>query len=256
MIYDTHAHLEYFQNVEEVILNAKKNDISLINNICIKIYEFEKINNISLKFDNVFSSIGHHPCYINEIIHFTDYEIIEKYEQYLNINENKIIAIGEVGLDYYHNSNDQNIKRQKEILNLQLQIAKKYSLPVIIHTRNAEEDTYKILKNNQINGVIHCFTGSYEFMKKMLDLNFFISFSGITTFKNAKDLQNSFLNCPIEKALIETDSPYLAPEPFRGKKNEPAFLNETAKFLSNLIKKDFNEFVNTTTSNAKFLFNI
>lgn len=255
MIYDTHAHLEYFQNVKEIVENAKNNNISMINNICIKIDEFEKINAISLKFDNVFSSIGHHPCYIHEIIDLTDYEILEKYEKYLTNNKNKIIAIGEIGLDFFKNFDQHIEKRQKSIFNLQLQIAKKYSLPVIIHTRNSENDTYEILKNNQVKGLIHCFTGSYQFMKKMLDLNFFISFSGITTFKNAKDLQNSFLNCPIEKILIETDSPYLAPEPFRGKTNEPAFLKETAKFLSNLIQKDFYDFVGITTSNAKFLFN-
>ena len=173
-----------------------------------------------------------------------------------NIKENpKIIGIGETGLDFYYNNSDKN--EQIESFKEHIEAAIKTDVPLIIHSRNAEDETFNILnefKNQNIKILMHCFTGSKKFAEKLLTLNSFFSASGIITFKNALDLQNTFKFLPLNKLLIETDSPFLAPVPNRGKKNEPSFIDFTAKKLSEIKEISKTELINITTSNFNKLF--
>ncbi|MBR0198040.1 MAG: TatD family hydrolase [Kiritimatiellae bacterium] len=157
-------------------------------------------------------------------------------------------AVGEIGLDYYYE--DSPRKDQQELFASQLNIAREKNLPVVIHTRQADEDTLSILKSIPSRGIIHCFTGSKDFCRALLDLGFMISYSGIVTFRLADNVRETALYVPDDRILIETDSPYLAPVPNRGKKNEPAFILHTAKFLADLRKTPLEDFIALTTQNA------
>jgi len=159
-----------------------------------------------------------------------------------------VSAVGEIGLDYYYEGSPR--KAQIELFAKQLEIAAAAGLPVVIHTRDADDDTLGVLREIPSRGIIHCFTGSPQFCRQLLDLGFFISISGIVTFRAADNVRESALVVPDDRLLIETDSPFLAPVPLRGKKNEPAFIVHTARFLANLRKTPLEDFARLTTSNA------
>lgn len=254
-IIDSHCHLnclkeENYENIDDIIQEAVNSNVKIINNICTNINEFDNILNLSNNYDNVFCSIGHHPEYAEEPITIDDF--LKK-----DIKSNKVIGVGECGLDY-HFSKDF-IKEQKKNFEIQIEVARKTQLPLIIHTRDADLDTIDILKSEIKNGefkfLLHCFSSSKELAYAALDLGGYISFSGILTFKNAVELQEIAKNIPLDKVLIETDSPYLAPVPLRGKTNKPAYVKYVAEFLANLLKKDFAEISTTTTTNCFKLFN-
>lgn len=160
----------------------------------------------------------------------------------------KCVAVGECGLDYYYDHSPKEL--QHEVFKWQIELADRFQLPLMIHTREAEEDTMKLLKNYDGRAIFHCFTSSQELANFGIEKNFFISFSGIITFKNAENLRQVFLNTPPENILIETDAPYLAPVPLRGKRNEASFIEHTAKFLSELKGMSLEEFSRLTTQNA------
>lgn len=251
---DSHCHLNFLieqgVDIDNIIKSAKNNNVNIINNICTKISEIEDILQLSNKFENVYCSIGQHPEEIeNNII------TIENILQYTN-NE-KVIAIGETGLDY-HYRNDNKIE-QKKNFETHIEASRTSKLPLIIHSREADVDMIDILNNEMKNGsfkfVLHCFSSSKELAFKGLDLDGYISFSGILTFKNAVELQDIAKNIPLNKIIIETDSPYLAPVPFRGKINQPCYVKNVAEFLANLLNKDFNIIQYTTTENCLKLFN-
>lgn len=250
---DSHCHLNFLieqgVDIDNIIKSAKNNNVNIINNICTKISEIEDILQLSNKFENVYCSIGQHPEEIeNNII------TIENLLQYTN-NE-KVIAIGETGLDYHYRNN--NKIEQKKNFETHIEASRISKLPLIIHSREADADMIDILNSEMKNGnfkfVLHCFSSSKELAFKGLDLDGYISFSGILTFKNAVELQDIAKNIPLNKIIIETDSPYLAPVPFRGKINQPYYVKNVAEFLANLLNKDFNNIQHTTTENCLKLF--
>jgi TatD DNase family protein len=254
MLIDSHCHLnfpEFKGRVGEIVKNAEENGVKYMQTICTKLAEFDEVYAIADEFENVFCSVGVHP-------HEADIEQIDIEMLRTLAKWPKVVGIGETGLDYYYkNSTPEN---QKENFEKHLIVASERDLPIIIHTRDAEEDTFEILKNqmrrNPFKGLLHCFTGSEEMAKKCLDLGLYISISGIVTFKKATELQQIVKNViPLDRLLVETDSPFLAPMPYRGKTNQPAYTKHTAEFIANLKEISFEELANKTTENFFELFN-
>jgi len=249
---DSHCHLDHeplFSNLDNVIKRSKKIGISKILTICTTIDSFTKIKEIVKKDEIIYGTYGIHPHETNK--NKVDSNLIVK-----EVNDNKkIIGVGETGLDFYYNNSDKSdqIKSLDEHIKASLILNK----PIIIHSRNAENETLEVFnryKSNNIKILMHCFTGSKEFAKKLLDLNAYFSASGIITFKNSIKLQETFKFIPLEKLLIETDSPFLAPEPNRGKKNEPSFVKYTAEKLAQIKEVSYEELINATSLNFKTLF--
>jgi TatD DNase family protein len=249
---DSHCHLDHeplFSNLDNVIKRSKKIGISKILTICTTIDSFTKIKEIVKKDEIIYGTYGIHPHETNN--NKVDSNLIVK-----EVNDNKkIIGVGETGLDFYYNNSDKSdqIKSLDEHIKASLILNK----PIIIHSRNAENETLEVFnryKSNNIKILMHCFTGSKEFAKKLLDLNAYFSASGIITFKNSIKLQETFKFIPLEKLLIETDSPFLAPEPNRGKKNEPSFVKYTAEKLAQIKEVSYEELINATSLNFKSLF--
>jgi len=253
MLVDSHCHLdfkEFSEDFAEVLENAKLRNVNCLQTICTKISEFAKIRNIIDKYDFIYGSVGNHPCEVEKQILLSPGEIVE-YTAHP-----RIISIGETGLDYYHDISFKD-KQITSFIN-HITAARMTDLPVIIHTREAEDDTLEIiaseLKKGKFRALIHCFTASREFADKCLELGLYISVAGIVTFKNAKELQETVKSIPLERLLVETDSPYLAPAPNRGKRNEPSFVADTAKFLADLKEVSFEELAEITTNNFYELF--
>ena len=249
---DSHCHLDHepiFSNLDQVIQRSKNEGIEKLLTICTTIESFTNILKIIEMDKIIYGTFGIHP-------HEADKDLITMDQIYLNIKKNdKIIGIGETGLDFYYNNSKKEAQIQS--FNLHIDAAIKYDLPIIIHSRSAEIETYEILKNKfkpNLKILMHCFTGSSQFAKKLLDLNAFFSASGIITFKNSIELQETFKIIPNERLLIETDSPFLSPEPMRGKKNEPSFIKYTAKKLGFLKNIETQNLISHTTNNFNKLF--
>lgn len=246
MIIDTHCHLSKkdYNNLDEVIKNI---DGIIIISGCDDETNREVIEIVN-KYETVYGTLGIHP---EEIDKLTDnsFEFIER-----NLNNPKIVAIGEIGLDYYWNK--ENKQEQQKVFRKQLEIAKKYNIPVVVHSRDAIEDTYNILKDYKLKGDIHCFGSSLEMANKFIKLGYKIGIGGVLTFKNSLKLKEVIKNISLDSILLETDSPYLSPEPFRGKKNEPKNVEYVAKKIAELKNISFEEVVDITTSNAKSLFDL
>ena len=249
---DSHCHLDHehlIANLDQVIANSKKVGLEKLLTICTTLQSYEKITNIVKKDPMIFGTFGIHP-------HETKNNDISKDEIITKINlNNKIIGVGETGLDFYYNNSDKDL--QIKSFQKHIDAAKDLNIPLIIHSRNAEDETYDILKKNHSNKLkilMHCFTGSTEFATKLIPLNAFFSASGIITFKNSLNLQETFKMIPKNRLLIETDSPYLSPVPNRGKKNEPAFIKFTAEKLAELQNIKISELVDITTKNFNKLF--
>jgi len=253
MIIDTHCHLdfkEFKEDFNNVLLKAKNNDVLGMQTICTKIDEFPKIINIAENHSNIWCSIGTHP-------HNADLEMNISKETIIKLClNNKVIGIGETGLDYfYENSNKKN---QINSFLKHIEVARITNLPLIIHARDADDDIIQILteeyNKSPFTGVIHCFTASYELAKAALSIGFYISFSGIITFKNADELRDSCKKIPIDRILVETDAPFLAPVPFRGNRNEPSYITETIKKVAEIKNLSVEEVINITTKNFFELF--
>lgn len=262
MFIDSHAHLEYPDfdaDLDEVITRAKEGRVDKIINIGTTLESSRKSIHLSERYpDFIYPAAGFHPHDVDDSFSF------EKAEKDLEelLKTKKTVAVGECGLDYSRlldNAekvvDEYEVKKQKDLFNLQLGLAKKYNLPVIIHSRTAEEDTFDILNNhNNLKGVVHCYTGTLEFAKKVLDLGFYIGFTGIITFPNAVELTDVVKNIPLEKMLIETDSPFIAPVPFRGNRNEPANVKEVAGKIAEIKNLSLEEVARQTSKNAEKLF--
>ena len=254
MIIDSHCHLEYEPmslELDDTISRANKDGVEFILTISTEDKSYDKILNIISKNECVYGSYGIHPHEAKNHQSIKSEDIIKKTE----LNK-KIIGIGESGLDFYYNHSDK--KDQIKCFEEHIIAAQNTQLPLIVHTRNAERETLDILKN-QLNKknfkiLIHCFTGSKEFAFKLLDLGAYISASGVVTFKKSEDLANTFKEISNDRILVETDSPYLAPVPLRGKPNEPSYIIHTVKFLSKLKNLSFDDFSNITTKNFFNLF--
>lgn len=248
MYIDIHCHLdsEYYENVDEVITNAKNNGVNkLIYNGCNLKSNNEVINLID-RYDCVYGAIGFHPNDLDDITE-EDYLFLED-----NLKNNKIVAIGEIGLDYHYEDTDK--EKQKYHFIRQLELAIKYDLPVIIHSRDCILETYNILKKYPVKGVLHCYSGSLEMAKEFIKLGFYISVGGIITFKNAKNIKEVINNIDLSYILLETDSPYLTPEPYRKYKNEPMYIPIIAKKIAELRGISEEEVKSVTTRNAERLF--
>ena len=251
---DSHCHLDHeplFKNLSDIIIRSKEIGITKLLTICTTINSFESIKTI-VKVDHmIYGTYGIHP-------HETENNQVDKKTIIKSVNENaKIIGIGETGLDFFYNHSDKI--RQIDSFKAHIEAAIELNKPIIIHSRNAENETFEILnlyKNEKLKILMHCFTGTLEFSKKLLALDAFFSASGIITFKNSTDLQNTFKTIPLEKLLIETDSPFLAPIPMRGKKNEPSFIKYTLERLSAIKETTVESMSKMTTDNFNKLFNL
>ncbi len=254
MIIDSHCHLEFepmASNLKEVINRATKNNVKYLLSISTTDESFDKILQIIKNHKNVYGTYGIHPHETKNYQSLTSSQIINK----IKFNK-KIIGIGESGLDFYYEHSDPIV--QKKIFIEHIKAALSLNLPLIVHTRSAESDTYNILKsemkNNDIKILIHCFTGSKAFAHKLIDLGCYISASGVVTFKKSKDLADTFLSLPNDRILVETDSPYLSPEPLRGKSNEPSHIIHTVNFLAKLKGIEPSFFAKETSANFFKLF--
>ena len=249
---DSHCHLDHeplLSDLDNVIQRSKNVGIEKLLTISTSIESFSRVKEIVNKDEMIYGTIGIHP-------HETDNNSIDSDFIVKNLRDNKkIIGIGETGLDFYYNNSDKH--KQIKSFKIHIEASLKTNVPLIIHSRNAEETTFDILneyKDKKLKILMHCFTGSQKFAEKLLDFNSFFSASGIITFKNAEDLQQTFKFLPLDRILIETDSPFLAPVPNRGKKNEPSFIDFTAKKLAEIKDIKKTELTNITTNNFNNLF--
>lgn len=249
MFTDTHCHIykEYYENINEILESAKSVGINrIINNGCDTKSNYEVIN-LCNKYENVYGAIGIHPenveSYSND-----DLKYIEE-----NLNHQKIIAIGEIGLDYHYTKD--NKEKQIELFERQLKIAEIYNLPVIIHSREATEDTINCIKKYKVKGVIHSFSGSIETAKIYIKMGFILGINGVITFKNSK-LKEVIKEIDLKDIIFETDSPFLTPEPFRGKKNEPARIINIAEFICDLKEISKSQASIITNENISRIFDI
>jgi TatD DNase family protein len=255
MFIDSHCHLTYeplISNIPEIIRKCKDSDVTNLLTIGTNIESSIQCSKISKQYKNIYSSIGIHPLE-SPLDVDNDSEIKKLYNQ-----NSKNIAYGETGLDFFHSI--EHKVRQIDLFETHIKYAKEDNATIIVHTRDAEDETLSIIKNNSKNNdtrfLIHCFTGSISFAKSLLDVGCYISFSGIITFKNSIDLQNAARYVPLDRILIETDSPYLSPEPHRGKKNSPENVIYVAKKIAELKNIQLKE-VSTHTSNNFFnVFNL
>jgi len=249
---DSHCHLDHeplLSDLSNVLVRSKKVGIEKLLTISTSFESFSRVKELVKKDEMIFGTIGIHP-------HETSTNIITSKQIIENLNENpRIIGIGETGLDFYYNNSekDRQITSFKEHIEAYIES----NTPLIVHSRDAEKETFDILneyKDEKIKILMHCFTGSKEFSKKLMTLNSFFSASGIITFKNSLDLQDTFKSIPIDNILIETDSPFLAPVPKRGKKNEPSFIDFTATKLAEIKDISKEDLVKKTTENFNKLF--
>lgn len=254
MLFDTHCHLndpELLDNLDKYISNALE---AGVKKMIVVGYDYKsslKAVEIAEKYSFIYACVGIHPC---ELLKATK-------EDYDNLNtlllNPKVVALGEVGLDYYWKDVDRKI--QQEYFEYFIKLAKKYEKPLVIHSRDAIEDTYDILKRNKeylTKGVMHCYSSSLEMAEKFIDLGFYISLGGPVTFKNAKEPKRVAANIPLERLLVETDSPYLAPHPYRGKRNEPAFIKIIVEGIAQLLNKNYEDIADVTYNNALKLFGV
>ena len=257
MIADSHCHLDYsslYDQLDKVIQRASENKVKYLLTICTTLNSFDKIKIITKKYKNIYGTFGIHP---HECKNFPD--VNSRFILNIKKENSKIIGVGETGLDFYYNHSDKEV--QKKFFLEHIKASSQLNIPLIVHSRNAEKETFDILKNEKKNNknlkvLMHCFTGSSDFAKKLLDINCFISVSGIITFKNSDELSNTISEIPIERLLVETDSPYLAPIPNRGKINEPSYIIHTIEKLSQIKKLSKEDIMKYTTNNFKQLFNL
>ena len=251
MIVDSHCHLNFKeQNIDEIVKNAKDSNVNALLNIATKYSEFNSIIKTSSKYKNIFYTLGIHPHEASETSEFVIGEIFH------NSKNEKLVGIGETGLDFYYNNSAK--ADQIRSLEMHIELSQEVGLPLIIHMRNAEDETLsifnKMMKKKIFNGVIHCFTGSQKFADEILELGFYISASGIITFKNSEDLRKVFEAIPINKLLVETDSPYLSPEPLRGETNQPSHIIHTIYKLASIRNDSFDLICKNTLKNFNTLF--
>lgn len=255
MLFDTHAHLNddaFLEDLQSTIKRAVENGVRLINIVGFDDKSIKRALAIVDDYPELYLTVGWHPV---EAIDFTE----EKYQMIkdLALNHKKVIAIGEIGLDYYWDKSPKAI--QQEVFRKQIHLAKAVNKPIVIHCRDAMEDTLKILKEEnakEIGGIMHCFSGSVESMKIALKENFYISLGGPVTYKNAKVPKEVAKLCPIDRLLIETDCPYLSPSPHRGKRNESAYVKFIAQEIADLREMPYEELSKVTFKNACQLFGI
>ncbi|MGO4988463.1 MAG: TatD family hydrolase [Gallicola sp.] len=252
-LYDSHAHLDddrFDQDREDIIKSLKSNGISLVINPGADMKSSRKAMELADRYPNIFAGVGIHP---QDASHYQeeDLEILRKWSE-----DPKVVAIGEIGLDYYYGKD--NKEEQIKLFREQMKLASEMSLPVLIHMRDATEDTYNILKEyeGKVRGIMHCYSGSVEMAELFMNLGYYISLAGVVTFKNAKAAKDVAKKIPLERLLIETDSPYLTPEPNRGKRNEPKYVKHVADKICELRGISLVELSDATRRNTEELFGL
>jgi TatD DNase family protein len=254
MLFDTHVHLnadQYKEDLEEVVKRAGDAGVEKMVVVGFDRPTINKAMELIEKYSFLYAAIGWHPVDAIDM-EASDLEWIKELSHHP-----KVVAIGEMGLDYHWDKSPKDI--QKDVFRKQIALAKEVKLPIIIHNRDATEDVVSILEEegaNEVGGIMHCFTGSLEIARKCIDMNFYISFGGPVTFKNAKKPKEVAKEIPMERLLIETDCPYLTPHPFRGKRNEPAYVKYVAEQIAELKGVSYAEIAEITTKNAKEIFSI
>ena len=245
---DTHCHMDLTNDIDTIVMDAEKNNVlKFIISGCDKKSIRDGLE-IIYRYPSIFMTIGFHP---DEVDDLTDKDISD-LEALIKTNK-KIVGIGEIGLDYYHN--DMNKETQKEYFEKQLDLAEKYDLPVVIHSRDSIQDVYDILKNHKCRGVIHCFSGSVEMAKLFIDLGFYLGIGGVLTFKNSK-LKEVVSELSLDNLVLETDSPYVAPEPYRGHTNYPKNIKIIAGELRKIKDVSIEEVTQKTTDNVNRIYNL
>lgn len=254
MLFDTHAHLnatQFNEDVEQVIERARAEGVSHIVVVGFDRPTIQRAMELAEQYSFIYAAVGWHPV---DAIHMTDEDLI--MIECLAAHP-KVVALGEMGLDYYWDQSPKEV--QKEVFRKQIRLAKKVKLPIVIHNRDATADIVHILQEEhaeEVGGVMHCFSGSIEVARQCIDMNFYISFGGPVTFKNAKKPKEVAKEIPLDRLLIETDCPYLTPHPFRGKRNEPSYVKYVAEAIAELKGISFEEVAQKTSDNAKRLFGI
>ncbi|MGM0838783.1 MAG: TatD family hydrolase [Bacillota bacterium] len=254
MLFDTHVHLnadQYEEDLQEVIERARNEKVMNMVVVGFDRKTIQKAMELVEQYDFIYAAVGWHPV-----------DAIDMTEEDLNwieelASHEKVVAIGEMGLDYHWDKSPKDI--QKEVFRKQVQLAKRVKLPIVIHNRDATADVVEILKEEnakEVGGIMHCFTGSLEVAKECMEMNFYISFGGPVTFKNAKKPKEVVKEIPLDMLLIETDCPYLTPHPYRGKRNEPGYVRLVAEEIAYLRGMTVEEIGEKTTANAKKLFGI
>lgn len=255
-IIDSHCHLDSLdyetrhKNVDEVIENAKARGVHHFISVCTTVGRFEAMKNLTAHRNEVSLSCGVHPLNVED--EPFDYDKLFQFAQ-----DPKVVAIGETGLDYHYTPETKAL--QQSLFVQQIEIANKLNKPLIIHSRSARQDTMDMLEQNnaeKCGGVLHCFTEDWTMAKRALDIGFYISISGIITFRNAEELREVVRKVPLDRLLVETDSPYLAPIPYRGKPNQPAYVRETCEYVATLKGVSTEELARITTENVQNLFKI
>jgi len=251
MIFDSHAHYDdarFDECRDEILGQMQKNNVCGIINCGTDIDTSLFAISLAKKYDFVYAAVGYHPESVDNGTCFDERQMLKL------IKENKVVAIGEIGLDYYWDTTFK--ENQIEMFERQLQFAAAHSLPVIIHDREAHADTLQLIKKHKPKGVLHCFSGSVEMAKEVVGLGLYIGVGGVVTFKNSKKIVEVIKEIPLERILLETDAPYLAPEPFRGKLNRSDYIEFVAKKIAEIKNVDYEQVLLQTTENTKKLFNI
>lgn len=254
MLFDTHAHLEdkkFFNDVDQVIEDARNQDISLILNVGYNLSHAHKSIALAQKYDCIYAAVGLHP-------HDAKDGSRQFWEElYKLAQQPRVVALGEMGLDYYWDNSPRDI--QRDVFRTQIGIAKDLQLPIIIHDRDAHQDVLTIVKEeraSEVGGVFHAYSGSWEMAQEVLDLGFYISIGGPVTFKNARKILEVARKAPLDRILIETDCPYLTPHPYRGKRNEPKYVKLVAEKIAELRNISYEEVARATKNNGLRLFGI
>ena len=253
-ITDSHCHLDFpdfNDDLSEVINNALQNGVGRMVTICTRLKNEPLVRKISEDYNAVYYAAGNHPMSVSS-------EPMANFNELISLSKHpKFIAIGETGLDYHYTS--ETAEAQKKSLEIHINAAQETKLPLIIHARNADKDIAEILesefKNSPFSCVMHCFSSSKELAIKSIELGFYLSMSGIAAFPKSTELRKIFSLVPLDRILVETDSPYLAPPPYRGKRNEPAYVVHTARIGAEIFEISFEEFASQTERNFSSLFN-
>lgn len=251
MLIDSHAHLDSLEDLHETLKRASEAGVERIISISSSLSSSENTLEIARSSENIYAALGIHPHNAKD----ASDDVLGRIDSMLD--DPKVVAVGETGLDYFY----MNSEKEDQIKSLRdhIGLGKKHELPIVIHVRDADPDLEEVLKNEDVSsktGVIHCFTGDYEQAKKYLDLGFYISFSGIATFKKSEEIREAAKNVPEDRILVETDSPYLAPVPHRGKPNEPSYVRFVAETIAEVRGVTLEELGRITRKNTKRLFNL
>ena len=253
MLFDTHAHMDdraFDDDRAELLENLPEQGIQLLMNPGCSLASSYNTSKLSQEYDYVYAAVGSHPDVADEV----NEEVLEEYRKLCKLNP-QIKAIGEIGLNYYYETIPREI--QKRAFRMQMGLAEELDMPVIIHERNAHDDGMTIVKQfPKVKGVFHCYSGSAEMARQLVNMGWYIGFTGVLTFKNARKAVETAASIPLDRIVLETDCPFMAPEPYRGKRNHPGYLPRMAEKLAEIRGVDVAEIIRITTENAKRLYRI